>query len=71
MSGQSTFDEVRKKIQQDKNFAKQANAYIHEFEQFLARAAADKKARNSLIDYLVSERGKVYTMLAHASGRLA
>ncbi len=70
LSGQATFDEVRRKIQHDENFAKQANAYIQEFEQFLARAAADKKARNSLIEYLVSDRGKVYTILAHASGRL-
>ncbi len=69
--GQGTFDEVRKKLQHDKNFAQHANAYIKEFEQFLGKVAADPKAKRSLIDYLISDRGKVYTMLAHASGQLS
>jgi hypothetical protein len=41
-----------------------------EFEQLLRRAASGQHPAQESREYLLSDRGKVYTMLAHASGRL-
>jgi MIP family channel proteins len=70
LTGQSTYDQVKRRIGADPDFAKNAASYMSEFEQLLQRAAqgADPVAETRAI--LVSDRGKVYTMLAHASGRL-
>ena len=70
LSGQGTYDEVRKKLQRDPEFARTAQAYMAEFEQLLKRAAAGPRPVEESRDYLLSDRGRVYTMLAHASGRL-
>jgi hypothetical protein len=71
LSGQSTYDDVRKKLQRDADFARTAQSYMIEFEQLLKRAAAGPRAAAETREYLLSDRGKVYTMLAHASGRLS
>ena len=71
LGGQGTYDEVRKKLQRDNDFARTAQAYMAEFEQLLKRAAAGEQPAAETREYLLSDRGKVYTMLAHASGRLA
>jgi hypothetical protein len=70
LTGQGTYDEIRKKLQRDADFARTAQAYMAEFEQLLKRAAAGPRAAAETREYLLSDRGKVYTMLAHASGRL-
>ena len=70
LSGQGTYDEVRKRIQRDADFAKTAKTYMSEFEQLLQQAALGANPAQEALDYLLSDRGKVYTMLAHASGRL-
>jgi hypothetical protein len=70
LTGQGTYDEVRKKLQRDPDFARTAQAYMGEFEQLLRRAAAGPRPAQESREYLLSDRGKVYTMLAHASGRL-
>ncbi len=70
LSGQSVYDDVRRKLQRDTDFAATANAYMEEFEQYLKRAAAGSQAQAETRALLLSDRGKVYTMLAHASGRL-
>ena len=41
-----------------------------EFEQLLKRAATGPEPAAETREYLLSDRGRVYTMLAHASGRL-
>ncbi|MEP7241626.1 MAG: hypothetical protein ABI697_12135, partial [Devosia sp.] len=70
LTGQSTFDEVKRRLQRDQDFAKNAASYMAEFEQLLQRAAQGPDPLNETRSYLLSDRGKVYTMLAHASGRL-
>ena len=70
LPGQGTYDEVRKKLQRDAEFARTAQAYMAEFEQLLKRAASGPRPVEESRDYLLSDRGRVYTMLAHASGRL-
>lgn len=71
LTGQGTFDEVRKKLQRDAEFAAAAREYTDEFEQLLSGAADDPAMASAIHEQLTSGRGKVYTMLAHASGRLA
>lgn len=71
LSGQSTYDEVRKRLQQDSEFASTASAYMSEFEQLLQGASNGANASRETHRLLVSDQGKVYTTLAHASGRLS
>jgi hypothetical protein len=70
LTGQGTYDDVRKRIQRDADFAKTAQTYMSEFEQLLQQAANAANPAEEALAYLLSDRGKVYTMLAHASGRL-
>ena len=70
LTGQATYDEVRKRIQRDQDFARTAATYMAEFEQLLKRAATGSDPAGETREYLLSDRGRVYTMLAHASGRL-
>ncbi len=44
--------------------------YVQEFERLLADVNRDDRDDNLTRTYLTSETGKVYTMLAHAAGRL-
>ncbi len=67
LTGQGTYDDVRKKLQRDTNFAQTAREYVAEFEQLMQTARDAGEARQML----VSDRGKVFTMLAHASGRIS
>jgi hypothetical protein len=68
LQGQQTFDEIRKKYQRDEQFRTAVDRYIADFEKLLddVTRTRDRAASNA---YLVSDTGKVYTMLAHASGR--
>jgi hypothetical protein len=70
LTGQGTYDDVRKRIQRDTDFAKTAQTYMSEFEQLLQQAANAANPAEEALAYLLGDRGKVYTMLAHASGRL-
>jgi flagellar motor protein MotB len=70
LTGQATYDEVRKRIQRDQDFAATAATYMAEFEQLLKRAAGGTDPVAETREFLLSDRGRVYTMLAHASGRL-
>ena len=43
--------------------------YVEEFERLLSEVSRDDRDSMLTKTYLTSETGKVYTMLAHASGR--
>ncbi len=68
--GQATFDEITGRYQRDPAFRSTVERYIGDFERLLADA--ERKGQNSQViqNYLTSETGRVYLMLAHASGRL-
>jgi hypothetical protein len=68
--GQKTFDEVRTRYGKDRSFQQTADRYMGEFERLLDEVAQDKRGQALVRTYLTSETGKVYTMLAHAAGRL-
>jgi hypothetical protein len=70
LQGQQTFDEIRKKYQRDAKFRAAVDRYVGDFEKLLAevnRKNGDNRGASNA--YLTSDTGKVYTMLAHASGR--
>lgn len=67
LQGQQTFDEIRRKYQQENEFRAAVDRYVGDFERLLAEATRQDPTTSNA--YLVSDTGKVYTMLAHASGR--
>ena len=68
--GQHVFDEIQGRYGRETEFKKDVDRYINDFEK-LIKSVAGSDRENMLADtYLTSETGKVYLMLAHASGRL-
>ena len=65
--GQQMFDEIKRKYRRDEAFRETAHRYIEEFERLLAEVAQDPSTQRG---YLTSDTGKVYTILAHAAGKL-
>ena len=69
-AGQKTFDELTRKYRADRTFKQTVDHYIAEFERLLDDVARDPRGPTALANYLASETGLVYTLLAHASGRI-
>jgi hypothetical protein len=70
-AGQKAFDEVARKYRGDRSFKQTVDRYITEFERLLDEVARDDRNPQALRSQLTSETGLVYTLLAHAAGRLA
>ena len=68
--GQQTFEEIRRRYRGDVEFRNTVDRYVQEFERLLADVSRDDRDDSLTRTYLISETGKVYTMLAHAAGRL-
>jgi hypothetical protein len=71
LQGQKTFDELRRKYERDADFRRAVDNYIGDFERLLAQVSKDDTDPAVSRMYLTSDTGKVYTMLAHAAGRLS
>jgi hypothetical protein len=69
-AGQKAFDEVARKYRADRNFKQTVDRYVTEFERLLDEVARDERGPALLRNHLTSETGLVYTLLAHAAGRL-
>jgi hypothetical protein len=69
LQGQKAFDEIRGRYRNDPEFKQTVDHYMVEFERLLEEASRDERGQVVVRTYLTSETGKVYTMLAHASGR--
>jgi hypothetical protein len=69
-AGQKAFDEVARKYRSDRNFKQTVDRYITEFERLLDEVAREDRGPAALRGHLTSETGLVYTLLAHAAGRL-
>jgi hypothetical protein len=67
--GQKAFDEIRRKYRADPEFRQTVEQYIHEFERLLDEVSRGERGAVVVRNYLTSDTGKVYTMLAHAGGR--
>jgi len=70
LSGQGTYDDVRKRIRREPEFADAANTFMVEFEVTLNEVTGGADGINRSLELLVSDQGRVYTMLSHASSRL-
>ncbi|HKB22811.1 MAG TPA: hypothetical protein VKC99_08515, partial [Methyloceanibacter sp.] len=68
--GQATFDEVARRYDREPDFRGTVDRYIGDFERLLGEAEASDPEGRMLQNYLTSESGRVYLLLAHASGRL-
>jgi hypothetical protein len=69
-AGQKAFDEVSRKYRADRGFKQTVDRYIAEFERLLDEVAREDRGPQALRSHLTSETGLVYTLLAHAAGRL-
>src|SRR3954466_12213819 len=69
-AGQKAFDEVARKYRSERAFKGTVDRYITEFERLLDEVARDERGPAALRTHLTSETGLVYTLLAHAAGRL-
>jgi hypothetical protein len=69
-AGQKAFDEVARKYRAERNFKQTVDRYIAEFERLLDEVAREDRGPQALRAHLTSETGLVYTLLAHAGGRL-
>ena len=67
--GQKAFEEIRRKYRADPEFRATVEQYIHEFERLLEDVSRGDRGPAVVRNYLTSDTGKVYTMLAHAAGR--
>ncbi len=67
--GQKAFEEIRRKYRADPEFRQTVEQYIHEFERLLEEVSRGERGPAVVRNYLTSDTGKVYTMLAHAAGR--
>jgi hypothetical protein len=67
--GQKAFEEIRNKYRSDPEFRQTVEHYIHEFERLLEDVSRGDRGASVARNYLTSDTGKVYTMLAHAAGR--
>ncbi|MBO0753628.1 MAG: hypothetical protein J2P53_16025, partial [Bradyrhizobiaceae bacterium] len=67
--GRKAFEEMRRRYNADRDFRQVVDRYIGQFDRFLSevehRDGGHAQARN----YVTSDAGQVYTMLAHAAGR--
>lgn len=68
--GQATFDQVKRRYESDNTFRHIVDRYLADFERMLQDASkADPKGR-TVQTHLISETGRIYLLLGHASGRL-
>lgn len=70
LRGQETFDDIRRKYEADREFRLSVTRYCEDFEKLLSDVSRSDPEGKAAQRYLTSDTGKVYTMLAHASGRL-
>jgi hypothetical protein len=68
--GQATFDEIARRYDRDGDFRSTVDRYMADFERLLGEAEQSDPEGRMLQNYLTSETGRVYLLLAHASGHV-
>jgi hypothetical protein len=68
--GQATFDQVRRRYENDSTFRVIVDRYLADFERMLHEAGKSDTKGRSVQKQLASETGRIYLLLGHASGRL-
>ena len=69
-TGQATFDQVKRRYEGDTTFRHIVDRYLADFERMLKDATKTDPKGRALQQHLTSETGRIYLVLAHASGRL-
>ena len=66
--GRVTFDDLSERYTRDMEFRRTADRFLTDFERMIREV--EQKNPRGVHDHLVSDAGRVYLCLAHASGRL-
>jgi hypothetical protein len=69
--GKVAFDEVSRRVKTDPDLQATISRYLADFERILKDSESRDPSGRQLQGHLVSDMGRVYLFLAHASGRLA
>ena len=69
--GVQAFEDIRRRYRLNPEFHATVDRYVQEFERLISELNPDGADESVTRTYLNSETGMVYTMLAHASGRLS
>ncbi len=69
LRGQRTFDDIRRKYSAEPEFHDVVDRYVNEFEGMIENVGKNDRDNILTQTYMTSDTGKVYLMLAHASGR--
>lgn len=67
--GRKAFETLRRRYREDAAFRSAADQSLGEFDRMLDKVSANDKNFVATKGHLTSEKGKAYTMLAHAVGR--
>ncbi len=68
--GQVAFEKARRRYDSDPGFRHLTDRYIADFENLLKDATKSDPSGRTLQEHLRSDTGRIYLLLAHASGRL-
>lgn len=68
--GQATFDQVRRRYENDTTFRHIVDRYLSDFERMLQDTSKNDPKGRAVQQHLSSETGRIYLVLGHASGRL-
>ncbi len=69
--GRALFDETAMRLQQDGAFGETTAQYLADFERVLQEADRQDPSGEAAQGHLVSDYGRVYLFLAHATGRIS
>ncbi|WP_182419342.1 hypothetical protein [Bartonella sp. HY038] len=69
-NGLKIFEKIKHKYALEGEFRRAVSQYITDFERLLGDVTKNGGNNDTVREYLTSDTGKVYTMLAHASGRI-
>src|SRR5262249_40575026 len=67
--GRKAFEEMRKRYKGDREFRQTVDRYIGNFDRILGDVGRGDGGPMRARNYIASEAGKIYTLLAHAAGR--
>ncbi|HZA01814.1 MAG TPA: hypothetical protein VE665_05985 [Hyphomicrobiaceae bacterium] len=71
VEGRNAFDEVSRRYRTDAELQRTVNRYLEDFERVIRETELQDPSGRLLHSHLVSDSGRVYLFLAHASGHLS
>ena len=68
--GRATFDEISERYKSDVDFQRTVDRFLLDFERLVRDVEQKDPSGRAVHNHLISDSGRVYLFLAHASGRL-